>query len=269
MLIACVLLGSGTAQAFCRTTTSPPPTGWNPAVSGCWTTGNPIAWTAGRVPYGISAAASKYATLAEATRVADLAFAAWNSALCSGGPPNVQAYDVGPLDLALDSGDCTWSSATCDAVTHDVIVFDDDSWPHDDPVNTLAITTVTYGSQDGEIFEAFTEVNSAQHALTTEEPPTGGAFDLQAILTHEAGHFLGLAHATDTHSIMYAYYQPGAINLTPDDTGAICTIYDPPASGGPSCQSAPAGPGLLATASGLAFLTFAAMRRRARRSVWR
>ena len=190
------------------------------------------------MPYGLSSVASKYVSLADATRVADLAFAAWNSAPCIGGSPTVQAYDIGPLDVAPDSGDCTTSS-TCNAVTHDIIVFRDSGWPYDDPVNTLALTTVTYGVNDGEIFEAYTEVNTAQHAVTAEEPPTGGAFDLQAILTHEAGHFLGLAHATDTHSIMYAFYQAGAINLTPDDVDAICTAYEPTPSGG-SCASTPA-----------------------------
>jgi MYXO-CTERM domain-containing protein len=203
-------------------------------------------------------------SLSEASRVADLAFAAWNSALCPSGPPNAQAYDVGPLDVPPDSGDCTTSS-TCNAVTHDVIVFRDQVWPHDDPVNTLALTTVTYGVQDGEIFEAYTEVNSAQHALTTVEPPSNGTFDLQAILTHEAGHFLGLAHATDTHSIMYAYYQAGAINLTPDDVGAICSVYDPPPAGGCSSQSTPAGAGLAAV-SALWLATLAATRRRRRRA---
>jgi hypothetical protein len=258
------LFASSGAQAFCRTTTVPPPTGYNPAVSGCWTQGKPIAWTAGKVPYGVSSAASKYVSLSEALRVADLAFAAWNSALCVGGQPSAQAYDVGPLDVAPDSGDCT-SSSTCNAVTHDVVVFRDQMWPHDDPVNTLALTTVTYGVQDGEIFEAYTEVNSAQHVLTTLEPPPNGAgFDLQAILTHEAGHFLGLAHATDTHSIMYAYYQAGAINLTPDDVGAICTVYDPPPAGGCSSQSAPAGAGLAAV-SALSLATLAAVRRKRHR----
>ncbi len=65
------------------------------------------------------------------------------------------------------------------------------------------------------------------HTISTEEPPQSGSFDLQAILTHEAGHYFGLAHATDTHSIMYAYYQAGATALTPDDDGAICAAYDP------------------------------------------
>jgi hypothetical protein len=180
----------------------------------------------------------------------------------------VQAYDVGALDVSPDSGDCTTSS-TCDAATHDVIVFRDTKWPYDDPVNTLALTTVTYGVNDGEIFEAYTEVNTAMHTISTEEPPPTGSFDLQAILTHEAGHFLGLAHATDTHSIMYAYYQAGAINLTPDDDGAICTVYDPPPSSG-SCQAGLSsreertGYGAYAGAFGLSFLALSAWRRRRR-----
>jgi hypothetical protein len=269
VLVAAALSVPATARAFCRTTTTPPPTGYDPSVSGCWTEGKPIAWTAGSVPYGLAMAASNQVSLAEATRVADLAFAAWNSAFCVGGAPSVQAYDIGPLDVRPDSSDCT-SSSTCNAATHDAIVFRDVQWPYDDPVNTLALTTVTYGVSDGEIFEAYTEVNTAMHTISTEEPPPNGSFDLQAILTHEAGHFLGLAHATDTHSIMYAYYQAGAINLTPDDDGAICTVYAvTPASG--SCQAGASsrspsetGYGAYAGAFGLSFLVLSAWRRRRR-----
>jgi MYXO-CTERM domain-containing protein len=194
--------------------------------------------------------------------VADLAFAQWNSAPCVSGPPDVQAYDVGALDAG--SGDCT-ASSPCEAPSQNVIVFRDRRWPHDDPVNVLALTTVTYAVNSGEVLQAYTEVNSAEHAVSTVEPPTNGTFDLQAILTHEAGHFFGLAHATDTHPIMYAYYQAGAINLTPDDVGAICAAYDPAPGGGCSCQSAPAGPGLFAAASGLSVAVLARARRRQRK----
>jgi hypothetical protein len=266
LLIGC-FLAPGAARAFCRTTTTSPPAGYDPVKSGCWTEGKPIAWTAGRVPYGMSSAASKYVTLSEASRVADLAFAAWNSAPCASGPPVAQGYDVGPLDVQPDSGDCT-ASSTCNASTHDVIVFRDQVWPYDDPSNILALTTVVYGVQNGEIFEAYTEVNTAEHPVTTETPPTNGAFELQPILTHEAGHFLGLAHATNTHSIMYAYYQAGVVNLTPDDVAAICAVYDPPppTSDGSACQASPARTGAsAATVFGL-LACLVAFRRRAGRT---
>ena len=164
-----------------------------------------------------------------------------------------------------DSGDCT-SSSTCDPNTHDVIEFDDASWPYDDPVNTLALTTVTYGVRDGEIFEARTEINSFMHVLTIGEPSTGGdAIDLQTVLTHEAGHFLGLAHSPEQTAVMYAFYQPGLTQLTPDDEEAICSVYPPHASGC-GCRLAPEGPEGMA--AGLVLLmaacTFIRRRRRFR-----
>jgi hypothetical protein len=100
-------------------------------------------------------------------------------------------------------------------------------------------------------------------------------FDLQAILTHEAGHFLGLAHATDTNAIMYAYYQPGAIQLTSDDVDAICTVYPPPSSsqkGGNGCTTASAMPGLSTVATGMSFVALGMLVRRRREwrsSSWR
>lgn len=265
---------AGPARAFCRTTTSKAPSGWNPAVSGCWTDGVPLKWPSDRVPYGVGSSASKNVSLADATRVADLAFAAWNDAQCSGKTVGIQAYDDGPSTVPDgDEGDALaeWSycaeSNTCAPSAHDVIVFDDESWPYNDPVNTLALTTVTYGVDDGQIFEAYTEVNSAEHELTTTEPPpaNGTTYDLQAILTHEAGHFLGLAHATETTPIMYAYYTPGAITLTPDDVDAICTVYPPTTPKGCACDEAGGARGGAAVGLGLGMVGLGLLRGRRRR----
>jgi hypothetical protein len=269
----CVVLGalaaSGEARAFCRTTTSGAPLGYDPAVSGCWTKGIPLAWPSGRVPYGVSSAGSKYVTPSDAVRVADLAFTAWNESVCANGPPTVQAYDVGLLTQP-DASDCA-TSGSCNPAAHDLIVFRDAAWLYDDPVNTLALTTVSYGVNDGVIFEALVEVNTAQHPVTAVEPPppsTSGVFDLQAILTHEAGHFLGLAHATETQAVMYAYYQAGAITLSADDVAGICAMYgpSPPGTNASSSCATPQANG--ARGSGCvaaAFAFIAVLRRRARR----
>jgi hypothetical protein len=273
-----VAVTAGRAEAFCRTTTSPVPIDYNPVVSGCLKQGVPLYWPIDRVPYGVSAAGSSAQKIsgADATRVADLAFSAWNEATCEGGAPSIKAYDDGPLESIPDASDCS-NSLSCDPVVHDFIVFDD-PWPYQAPgdlsdptaANTIALTTVSYGLDDGRIFEAKTEVN-ATLALTTEEPPPAGsdAFDLRVILTHEAGHFFGLAHATETTSIMYAYYQSGATELTPDDVSGICTIYPPSGPSSGACSATPlrahTGPSR-ALAAVVALCICGAARRRSRRS---
>ena len=240
LLAACVVLVSSRhALAFCRTTTSQIPVGYDPSVTGCWSQGKGLAWAVGSVPYELSAAASKQVSLQDATRIAHLAFKAWNDVACPAGTPMVKAYDNGTVSAKAAASDC--GLAQCAPTVHDsqhVIVFDDDGWPHNDPANTLALTTVTYGVSSAEIFDADIEINSSEHVLSVQEPPPAGTFDLQAILTHEAGHFYGLAHATDALAIMYAYYQPGAVALTTDDTAGLCAIYPPEVAGGCACASA-------------------------------
>jgi len=239
LVAACLALAAPRdALAFCRTTTSQIPAGYDPSVTGCWSQGKGLAWAAGSVPYELAAAASKQVSLHDATRIAHLAFEAWNDVACPRGTPMVKAYDNGTVSAKAVATDC--GLAPCAATVHDpqhVIVFDDDSWPHNDPANTLALTTVTYGVSSAEIFDADIEINSAEHVLSVQEPPPVGTFDLQAILTHEAGHFYGLAHATDAAAIMYAYYQPGAVALTTDDTAGLCAIYPHEVAGGCACAS--------------------------------
>jgi hypothetical protein len=259
------VLEASPAAAFCRTTTVHEPVPYDPVSDGCWFQGTPLAWAAGQtIAYSLSAAASNQIPLSQATVIAHRAFYAWTSTICPGGVINVSATDNGAVSADAAANDC--GLLMCDPTVHDslhVIVFDDNGWPHNDPNNTLALTTVTYGIDSGEIYDADIEINSAEHALTADEPPPTNAFDLQAILTHEAGHFFGLAHATDTAPIMYAQYKPGAIALTRDDINGICTVY-PPQQGktGCACDTVPIGSDAWAMAVCSGVLALAAARRR-------
>jgi hypothetical protein len=223
------------------------------------------------VPYSLSSAASRQISLADATRVAHLAFDAWNNAACHGGSPNVQTYDNGPIDADAAATDC--GIVMCDPSVHDpvhVVLFRDEAWPHNDPTNTLALTTVTFGVDSAEIFDADIEINSAEQTLSAEEPPPPGAFDLQAILTHEAGHFYGLAHATDTRSIMYAFYKKGATTLTADDVDGVCTTNPPLArASGCGCGAVGLSPGGWVLAAGGSVLVAILVRRRGRAGLGR
>jgi hypothetical protein len=273
--LAALAACASNASAYCRTTTVPVPPGYDPAVSGCWTHGRPIAWLWNeQVRYELASQASRQVGLADATRLADLAFAAWADAGCDlahpGAHPNVSGFDDGPVAPSDVAAHC--STVPCDPTTPDpyhLIMFRDDAWAYDDPTNTLALTTVTYADDSGVLFDAEIEINSHDHALSVDEPPARGTFDLRAILTHEAGHFLGLAHATDVSSVMYAYYSPGSIDLTADDVAGICDIYpplDPP--GGCSVTrrgtEPSAVPSVLVALAGLGALVRLSRRRRRR-----
>ena len=116
------------------------------------------------------------------------------------GRPNVTAYDDGPVSAAAVAAEC--GTTPCDPTqpgAYHLIVFRDDGWAYDDPTNTLALTTVTYGIDSAVLFNAEIEINSHDHTLTTTQPSPPGAFDLQTILTHEAGHFLGPRPRDERH----------------------------------------------------------------------
>jgi hypothetical protein len=53
-------------------------------------------------------------------------------------------------------------------------------------------------------------------------------FDLLSIVTHETGHFQGMAHSANPEATMWPSYTPGTISLrqlSPDDEAGICAIY--------------------------------------------
>jgi hypothetical protein len=268
---ASLVLAASDARAYCRTTTIPPAAGYDPAAAGsCWTQGRPVAWPAGqRIGYELDQSASAEVDLADFTTAADEAFTAWNTAMCpsrDGGAPNIFAYESGTVDAALVSTDC--GLVECGPTIHDahhVITFRDSSWSSTDPANTLALTIVTYGVSSGTIFDADIEINSSQHPISVADPLPANAYDLRSILTHEAGHFFGLAHSQEASAVMYAYYRPESIALTADDVDAICAVYGPSKGGGGGCALTSAPASSHAFAAGVVVAVAVSARRRRRR----
>jgi hypothetical protein len=254
------------AAAFCRTTTEHVPNGYDPVASGCYFRGLPVSWAAGQsVPYVLSAAASQQIALADAEAVAARAFYAWSSTICSAGIVNISAYYNGTVSAEVAASDC--GPIMCDPTVHDslhVISFVDQNWPYTDAANTLALTTVTFGIDSGQIYDADIQINSAEHMLSVAEPPPSDSYDLQAILTHEAGHFFGLAHAPSMNAVMYAFYQPGTTALTPDDIDGICTVYPPQNNARCTCDVVHAEANGAAVATCASLVILAAARRRSR-----
>jgi hypothetical protein len=221
-LAASALLAPRAVWAFCRTTTTKVPASFSP-TEGCFTEGLPLFWKGACVGYDVNQNASALVPLQDATRVIDAAFTTWNTATCSasGATVGINASNLGPVA-------CSEVGYNQNGPNQNVIIFRDDQWPYNDPNNTLGLTTVTFNTDTGEIYDADMEINSSGKNLTTTTVVPADGFDLLSVITHEAGHFLGLAHATDSRSTMFASYQPGTSGLRtlkPDDIAGICTIY--------------------------------------------
>ncbi len=122
---------------------------------------------------------------------------------------------------------------------------------------TIAITVVTFDSLTGEIFDADIELNSRATAnpggfvFSTGRMPEPDECDLQTILTHEFGHFLGLAHSSITRAVMYPTAGLGEIrsDLNSDDSAGVCAIYPERATPPGRCIGVPYG-GLATTPGG-------------------
>ena len=210
-----------TASAFCRTTTASLPPSYRPTM-GCYTQGIVLYWKNACIGYSVQEDAAPKISLAEATRIIDASFATWSASRCgSGAQVGITSKNLGPVA-------CSTVKYDQSAGNQNVIMFRSDSWPYNDANNTLGLTTVTFNADTGEIYDADMEINAAQSNLTTSDPVPANGFDLQSVVTHEVGHFFGLAHATAPTSTMYAAYRPGTSSLrvlSSDDTDGLCTIY--------------------------------------------
>ena len=225
------------AAAFCRTQTCPLPADFYPSPSACVPANFieycasldkpivpvPLWWHGAVVSYDIQRNASKELPYDRVAPVIAQAFATWTRTTCSGGGRvSIDAYDLGPVD-------CGQVQYNSDQGNAHAIVFRDDYWPHNDPYNTLALTTITFDHETGEIFDADMEINATM-PLTVVDPVPAGGYDFASIVTHEAGHFLGMAHSGDMSATMFYDYAPGSTaqrTLKADDVAGICATYLP------------------------------------------
>lgn len=146
-------------------------------------------------------------------------FRSWKEVDCpGGGHPNFEVQPVGVVDAR--------GIFFCEEEESNVGVWTfDPTWEYES--SSLGYTTSTFVVDTGEIFDADVELNLRR--ISSVVPRNG---DIQSavlsVVTHEAGHFLGLAHSDDPGAVMAATYSeltPRA--LTADDIEGICTLYPP------------------------------------------
>jgi hypothetical protein len=86
------------------------------------------------------------------------------------------------------------------------------------------------------------EINSFQNHFTTTDTLAMVDVDLRSVMTHEAGHFLGLAHTGVPEATMFPNYQNGTLDLRSpkdDDQQAICNAYPPDRTPKGTCDGLP------------------------------
>ena len=269
------------AAAFCRSTACKG-TACERDANDCPVTGAPLFWRTHCIGYSLQRNGTQNLPMDEVRKTVRKAFANWSDIDCGGGKTASLTFS----ELADTA--CIRSEFDQAGPNVNVVVFRDNDWKYSDTDNTLAKATLHYSPKNGEVFDADIEVNFANNGFTLDAKKV--QYDLETVLTHEVGHFIGIAHSPDPASIMYASYEKGTKRgLSKDDIAAVCKIYPPgrpgtcapePPGGLDLCQSEDAGcqahaPGARPAPSpaspiwwplGLSLLALALLRRRAARN---
>jgi MYXO-CTERM domain-containing protein len=150
------------------------------------------------------------------------AFQRWQEVDCGGGKhPRFEVQSAGIVE--------TSKPHYCELTALNLGVwFLDNPWPEKLDRSALGYTTSTYAEDDAEVFDADVEINVAKIKQDFRGAPVEDV--LLSIITHEAGHYLGLAHSNDVEAVMATTYTRLDLigrELTQDDIDGICSIYPP------------------------------------------
>lgn len=151
-------------------------------------------------------------TIGAIEQVVNLSMGTWNAVPCSiselklksvAAGNNVPAYDGIHVIKFLNSGtEWKWSA------------------------QQVALTIQSVNLQTGEILDADLVLNDWKFNWGVDG--SQGKFDVQATITHEMGHVLGLGHSLDQGASMYASANTGETskrNLNKDDRDGLCALY--------------------------------------------
>ena len=226
-VLVATLAAPSAAHAFCRASACDNSVGEGSICKPKQGTdcGKPLKWKRDCVGIAVQKDASAKVPYPEAKGTVRAAFAEWEKAGCGESGPGFHVE-------ILNKVECGKVEYNREGANVNVLVFRDEAWPHDDDgVHNIALTTVTFDVDTAEIYDADIEVNTFKFDLTVSNEPEATDKDFLAVLTHEAGHFLGLAHSEEPGATMNAVYndaEPFAFrSIEADDQLAVCDAYPP------------------------------------------
>lgn len=235
VLAVAVLFLPSSASAWCQMTTSDlRPTPAEPCILVANHAGeSPLAWRRRCTSVSLSTVdASMDLSDGDVRDIVTRSLSTWESVVCDGG------VSTG-LDVELLSETNVVGRARHFANGRNVnaIIFVHSEWDGErghDP-QALAVTYVWHDPATGEIFDADMELNeeTIDFVICPESgcpaPVDTHTADLENTLTHEFGHYFGIAHTPDDPAAtMWARADPGEAlkrTLQPDDVLALCSIY--------------------------------------------
>jgi len=226
--VVAVSAAASHASAYCRTMTCDPN---DPKAhcqidkNGCVTSGLPLAWPSSCVTIGVQKMGSPVNGFSydDVASVVEEAFGTWMKASCGDSHPSIDVKLIGAIE-------CGVSEYNSKAGNANIVLFREDEWPYVGAANAIGLTTTRFDTKTGDLWDADIELNGVGANLSIGDPITGD--DLLSVLTHEGGHFLGLAHSSDQTATMKAVYNPAVDgdmfrSLARDDIAAICATYPP------------------------------------------
>lgn len=243
MGVAVVLFGwTNEAHAFCQATTS----GRALAALQCPREGQPLHWPSYCAGLYLDARNVSPALGESVVRsTLDAAITSWNLAPCTSALSGARSFALG------------LSSTTCASLGESVafvrgapsasVVSFRTRWS-DSPLfapGVIAATVLTFDVRDGTLLDADVALNTRSEAnpegfvFSVQTPLSPDTRSLAAVLTHELGHVMGLAHSDTNDALMVASYDLSAPRVTvrEDDAAGRCAIY--PALQNPLCNRAP------------------------------
>jgi hypothetical protein len=182
-----------------------------------------LSWRSSCVTVGVQQMGSPRngLTFDDVAPLVEQAFGAWLQADCGDGHPSIDVQMLGPIECGVSEYNSKVGNAN-------IVLFREDEWPYVGAANAIGLTTTRFDKDTGALWDADIELNGVGANLSIGDPIVGD--DLLSVLTHEAGHFLGLSHSPDPTATMKALYDPsidGASfrTLAEDDVAGICAVY--------------------------------------------
>jgi hypothetical protein len=187
----------------------------------CLVTGPLLHWGSSCVSFDVQADGSPFRNIAyaDAHQAVVDAFTQWLSADCGAGVgPDIHISDFGPV--ACHKAEYNQASPNAN-----IFMFRDDDWPYENAIDTLALTTLIFNADNGEIYDADVEVNTFESAMSLGNVGRTDV-DFHSVITHEIGHFLGLSHSSVPQATMGPRYAVGdteMASISQDDIDGVCT----------------------------------------------